>query len=156
VTDKLLKGYRVGDMTYKVHLDGYNLVPYMTGQAQKSPRESFIYINDDQQVTALRYDNWKIVFMEQRVEGTLRIWAEPFVPLRVPKIFNLRTDPYERADITSNTYYDWLFDHVFLLVPAQDFVGKFVMTFKDYPQRQKAATFNLDEVLQKMKESSGQ
>jgi arylsulfatase len=155
VKDKLLKGYKVGDMTYKVHLDGDNLVPYLTGEAPRSPRESFIYINDDQQVTALRYDNWKIVFLEQRAPGTLRIWAEPFTPLRVPKIFNLRTDPYERADITSNTYYDWLMDHVFLLVPAQAFVSQFLMTFKDYPQRQKAASFNLDEVLDKMKESGG-
>jgi arylsulfatase len=152
VNEKLLKGYKVGDTTYKVHLDGYNLVPYLTGQTDKSPRESFLYCNDDQQLTALRYDNWKIVFMEQRVQGTLRIWAEPFVTLRVPKIFNLRTDPYERADVTSNTYYDWLMDHVFLLVPAQDFVGQFLMTFKDYPQRQKAASFNLDEVLEKLKE----
>ncbi len=93
VTEKLLKGYKVGDMTYKVHLDGYNLVPYLTGQAEKSPRESFIYCNDDQQVTGLRYDNWKLVFMEQRAQGTLRIWAEPFTTLRVPKIFNLRLDP---------------------------------------------------------------
>ena len=155
VTDKLLKGYQVDAMTYKVHLDGYNLVPYLTGQAQKSPRQSFIYINDDQQVTGLRYDNWKMVFLEQRAQGTLLIWAQPFVSLRVPKIFNLRTDPYERADITSNTYYDWLIDHVFLLVPAQAYVANFLATFKDYPQRQKAATFNLDEVLRKMQESGG-
>jgi arylsulfatase A-like enzyme len=111
VTDKLLKGYQVGDMTYKVHLDGYNLIPYLTGQVEKSPRESFLYVNDDQLLTGLRYDNWKWVFMEQRVQGTLQVWAEPFVSLRVPKIFNLRTDPYERADVTSNTYYDWLLDH---------------------------------------------
>jgi arylsulfatase A-like enzyme len=153
VTDKLLKGYQVGDMTYKVHLDGYNLVPYLTGQAEKSPRESFLYINDDQQLTGLRYDNWKFVFMEQRVQGTLRIWAEPFVTLRFPKLFNLRTDPYERADVTSNTYYDWVIDHAYTFVPAQAFVGKFLMTFKDYPQRQKAASFNLDEVMEKLKES---
>lgn len=152
INEKLLKGYKVGDITYKIHLDGYNLVPYLTGQADKSPRESFLYCNDDQQVTGLRYDNWKFVFMEQRAQGTLRIWAEPFVSLRVPKIFNLRLDPYERADVTSNTYYDWLIDHVFLLVPAQDYVGKFLMTFKEYPQRQKAASFNLDEVLEKLKE----
>ena len=152
VKNKLLKGYKVGDLTYKVHLDGDNLVPYLTGQTEKSPRESFLYCNDDQQLTALRYDNWKLVFMEQRVQGTLRIWAEPFVTLRIPKIFNLRTDPYERADITSNTYYDWLLDHAFQLVPAQEFVGKFLMTFKEFPQRQKAASFNLDEILQKMKE----
>jgi arylsulfatase A-like enzyme len=155
VKEKLKKGHTIGDTTYKVHLDGDNLVPYLTGQADKSPRESFIYCNDDQQVTGLRFDNWKLVFMEQRARGTLLIWAEPFITLRVPKIFNLRTDPYERADITSNTYYDWLLDHVYLLVPAQDYVGKFLMSFKDYPQRQKAASFNLDEVMEKLKESSG-
>jgi arylsulfatase len=155
VTDKLLKGYQVGSTNFKVHLDGYNLVPYLTGQAEKSPRESFIYVNDDQQMTALRYDNWKIVFMEQRAAGTLRIWAEPFVNLRLPKIFNLRTDPYERADITSNTYYDWVMDHAFLLVPAQAYVANFLTSFKEYPQRQKAASFNLDEVMNKMKEGAG-
>ena len=155
VTEKLLKGYKVGDMTYKVHLDGYNLVPYLTGQVAKSPRESFLYCNDDQQLVGLRYDNWKMVFMEQRVEGTLRIWAEPFVSLRLPKMFNLRLDPYERADITSNTYYDWIMDHAFLLVPAQDYVGNFLMTFKEYPQRQKAASFNLDEVMDSLKSPAG-
>jgi len=153
VKSKLLKGYKVGGMTYKVHLDGDNLVPYLTGQVEKSPRQSFIYINDDQQVVALRYDNWKLVFMEQRAPGTLLIWANPFTPLRVPKIFNLRTDPYERADITSNTYYDWLIDHIFFMSAAQDVVGAFLMTFKEYPQRQKAASFNLDEVMEKLKES---
>jgi len=155
VTDKLLKGYKIGDMNYKVHPDGYNLVPYLTGQVEKSPRDSFIYCNDDQQVVGLRYDNWKLVFMEQRAPGTLLIWSNPFSTLRVPKMFNLRLDPYERADITSNTYYDWLLDHAFLLVPAQDFIGKFLMTFKEYPQRQKASSFNLDEVMQKLKESGG-
>ncbi len=155
VKEKLLKGYTIGDTTYKVHLDGYNLVPYLTGQADKNPREDFLYCNDDQQVTGLRFDNWKLVFLEQRVPGTLQVWAEPFTPLRVPKIFNLRTDPYERADITSNTYYDWLMDHAFMLVPAQEYVGKFLMTFKDYPQRQKAASFNLDETFKKLKEGAG-
>jgi arylsulfatase len=155
IKEELLKGYKVGDMTYKVHLDGDNLVPYLTGQVPKSPRESFFYINDDQQLTGLRYDNWKLVFMEQRAPGTLLVWANPFTNLRVPKIFNLRTDPYERADITSNTYYDWILDHAFLLVPAQAYVGQFLMTFKEYPQRQKAASFNMDEVMEKLKESGG-
>ncbi|XHM78789.1 arylsulfatase [Mesorhizobium sp. ANAO-SY3R2] len=155
VKDQLLKGFKAGDMTYKVHLDGDNLVPYLSGQAKKSPRESFFYINDDQQLTGLRYDNWKLVFMEQRAPGTLRIWSEPFTNLRLPKIFNLRTDPYERADITSNTYYDWLFDHAFLVVPAQDYVGQFLTTFGEYPPRQKAASFNLDEVFGKLQESTG-
>lgn len=153
IKEKLLTGYKAGEKTYKVHLDGFNLVPYLTGQAEKSPRESFLYINDDQQLTGLRYDNWKFAFMEQRAPGTLRIWAEPFTHLRIPKIFNLRTDPYERADITSNTYYDWIMDHVFLLVPAQAYVEQFLTTFKEYPQRQKAASFNLDEVLARLKES---
>src|SRR6516165_8040226 len=152
VTNKLLTGYTVGDMTYKVHLDGFNLVPYLTGQAANSPRQSFIYINDDQQVVALRYDNWKLVFMEQRAPGELLLWANPFTSLRLPKMFNLRTDPYERADVTSNTYYDWLLDHAFLLVPAQDYVGQFLATFRDFPQRQKAASFNLDEIMAKLKE----
>jgi len=153
VRDKLLKGDTIGDMTYKVHLDGDNLVPYLTGESDKSPRESFFYVNDDQQLTALRYDNWKLVFLEQRAPGTLLVWANPFTSLRVPKIFNLRTDPYERADITSNTYYDWLLDHAFLLVPAQDYVGTFLATMKEYPPRQKAASFNLDDVMRTMTES---
>jgi arylsulfatase len=152
VADKLLKGYKVGDLTYKVHLDGDNLVPYLTGQVPKSPRDSFFYVNDDQQLTGIRYNNWKAVFLEQRVEGTLRIWAEPFVSLRLPKIFNLRTDPYERADITSNTYYDWIMDHAFLLVPAQDHVGQFIGTLREFPPRQKAASFNLDDVMRSLTE----
>jgi len=152
VKDKLLKGYKVGDLTYKVHLDGDNLVPYLTGQVPKSPRDSFFYVNDDQQLTGIRYNNWKAVFLEQRVEGTLRIWAEPFVSLRLPKIFNLRTDPYERADITSNTYYDWIMDHAFLLVPAQDHVGQFIGTLREFPPRQKAASFNLDDVMRSLTE----
>ena len=155
VKEELAKGDKVGDMTYKVHLDGDNLVPYLTGQVEKSPRESFIYINDDQQVTGLRFDNWKLVFLEQRADGTMLLWANPFTSLRVPKIFNLRLDPYERADITSNTYYDWLLNHAYLMVPAQAYVGDFLTTFKEYPQRQKAASFNLDEVLAKLKESDG-
>jgi arylsulfatase len=154
VTKKLLKGHKVGDRTYKVHLDGFNLLPYLTGEAKKTPRDSFLYCNDDQQLTALRYDNWKLVFMEQRAPGTLKVWAEPFVALRLPKIYNLRLDPYERADITSNTYYDWMIDRAFLLVPAQDYVAKFLMSFKDYPPRQKADSFNLDSVMKSLSESS--
>ena len=154
VKDKLMKGYKVGDMTYKVHPDGDNLVPYLTGQTPKSPRKAFLYFNDDQQLTGLRYDNFKLVFMEQRAQGTLRVWSEPFTNLRVPKIFNLRTDPYERADITSNTYYDWLLDHAFLVVPAQDYVGQFLASLKEYPQRQKASSFNLDEVMSKLNDST--
>src|SRR5262245_48700418 len=137
-------------MTYKVHLDGYNLVPYLTGQAPKSPRESFIYVNDDQQVTALRFDNLKLVFMEQRCAGTLQVWAEPFVPLRFPKLYNLRTDPFERADITSNTYWEWVLQKAYLVLAAQGIVGNFLETFKEFPPRQKAASFTIDQAMAKL------
>lgn len=120
----------------------------------QSPREEFFYFNDDSDLVALRYDNWKMVFSEQRTPGTMRIWAEPFVTLRVPKIFNLKTDPYERADITSNTYYDWLIDHVFILVPAQEVVGDFLASFKDFPPSQKAGSFSVDQVLEKLREGA--
>ncbi len=155
IKEKLLTGYSVNGKTFKVHLDGYNMLPLLTGQTKVDPRKEFFYFNDDAQLTALRYDNWKLVFMEQRVPGTMQIWAEPFVTLRLPKIFNLRTDPYERADITSNTYYDWLIDRAFLLLSSQPLVGKFLSTFKDYPPRQSAASFNLDDVMKIMLESKG-
>jgi len=154
VKEQLLKGMKVGDTTYKVHLDGYNMLPLLTGQTTKSPREEFFYFNDDGDLVALRYDNWKMVFAEQRAPGTLRIWAEPFTTLRVPKIFNLRMDPYERADITSNTYYDWLIDHVFVLVPAQEVVGNFLATFKEFPPSQKSGSFSVDQVLEKLREGA--
>ncbi|MBK8831741.1 MAG: arylsulfatase [Saprospiraceae bacterium] len=155
VKEKLLTGYTAAGKTFKVHLDGYNMLPLLTGQTKKNPRESFLYFNDDAQLVSLRYDNWKFVFMEQRQKGTMQIWAEPFTSLRVPKMFNLRTDPYEVADVTSNTYYDWLLDHAFLFVPAQTFVGNFITSFKDFPPRQKAASFNMDEVMQKLQEGPG-
>jgi arylsulfatase len=150
ISTKLKKGLKIGKRTYKVHLDGYNLIPHLTGKEKKSPRKGFIYFTDDGDVAALRYDNWKLMFLEQRAPGTLRIWAEPFVPLRVPLIFNLRTDPYEHSEITSNTYYDWMFHKAYLLVPAQGIVGDFLSTLKEFPPRQKAASFSLDQVLEKM------
>ena len=107
VVEKLKQGHEAAGKTFKVHIDGYNLLPYLTGEEEQSPRQGFIYFSDDGDLVALRFDNWKLVFMEQRAPGTLELWAEPFVPLRVPKLFNLRTDPFERADTTSNTYWDW-------------------------------------------------
>ena len=118
IIEKLKAGHTIGDTTYKVHIDGYNLVPYLTGEVDKSPRKGLVYFSDDGDVLALRFDNWKVVFMEQRVQGTLQIWAEPFVTLRVPKLFNLRTDPFERADVTSNTYYDWLLESDYIILAA--------------------------------------
>ena len=115
IKSELMEGHRTGDKTFRVHLDGYNLLPYLTGEESKSPRVEFFYFSDDGDLLALRYDNWKLVFMEQRQTGTLQIWFEPFTALRAPKLFNLRTDPFERADVTSNTYWDWFMDHIFLL-----------------------------------------
>jgi arylsulfatase len=156
IKEKLENGHKAGDKTFKVHLDGYNLLPYLLGKEKKSPRFEFFYFSDDGDLVAMRYDNWKLVFMEQRTRGTLLVWAEPFVHLCIPKIFNLRTDPYERADQTSNTYYDWLLDHAFLLVPAQTIVGDFVATFKEFPPtRQKSASFTPDRVMEKLLQGIG-
>lgn len=155
IVDRLQSGWTVNGSSYKVHIDGYNILPYLTGQEKKSPRRGFFYFSDDGDLLALRYDNWKMVFVEQRCRGTLQLWAEPFTHLRVPKMFNLRTDPYERADITSNTYMDWLLDHVFLLLPAQTMVGEFLATFKEYPPRQKAASFTIDQVMAKLQMPGG-
>lgn len=152
VKEELLEGYSVDNKTYKVHLDGYNFLPHLTGKQEAGPRHELFYFSDDGDLTALRYDDWKLIFMEQRAEGTLLTWAEPFTPLRIPIILNLRRDPYEYATITSNTYYDWLLDHAFLLVPAQDIVGEFLMTFKEYPPRMEPASFSLDKVLEKLNE----
>jgi arylsulfatase len=153
VKEKLLTGYKAGAQTFRVHLDGYNQLPHLTGAEAKSPRSEIFYFSDDGDLLALRYDNWKMVFLEQRAPGTLLVWAEPFTHLRVPKMFNLLTDPYERADITSNTYYDWLIDHIYLLVPAQQYVGRFLSTFREYPPRQKAASFSVDQVMEKLQQS---
>ena len=155
VKRKLLRGYRAQGKTYKVHLDGYNILPLLTGQTDKSPRKEIFYFSDDGDLTALRYGDWKLIFMEQKTEETLRIWMEPFVPLRIPLIINLRRDPYERGMKTSNTYLDWLIDRAYLLVPAQAYVGKFLATFKDYPPRMKAASFSLDQVMEKLQEPVG-
>jgi arylsulfatase len=141
--------------TYKVHLDGYDILPLLTGATDKSPRQEIFYFSDDGDLTALRYADWKLIFMEQKSPGTFRVWMEPFVPLRVPLMFNLRRDPYERATITSNTYFDWLLDHAYFLVPAQAYVGQFLATFKEFPPRQKAASFSLDQVLEKLKSPAG-
>jgi len=156
IKEQLLKGgVKAIGRTYKVHLDGYNILPLLTGQAKEGPRKEIYYFSDDGDLTALRYQDWKIIFMEQKATGTFRVWMEPFVPLRVPLIFNLRRDPYERATITSNTYHDWQIDRAFLLVPAQAYVGQFLATFKEFPPRQKAASFSLDQVMEKMRTPGG-
>ena len=151
VKEKLKKGgVEAIGRTYKVHLDGYNQLPLLTGKTKESPRKEIFYFSDDGDLTALRYQDWKMIFMEQQATGTMRVWQEPFVPLRLPLIENLRRDPYERATITSNTYYDWMLDRVFLMVPAQKYVGEFLQTFKEFPPSQKPASFSLKQVMEKM------
>jgi len=150
IKEELLDGHQAGNKTFRVHLDGYNFLPYWTGESEFGPRKEFFYFSDDGDLTGLRYDNWKIVFGQQRAEGTMNIWSEPYTFTRMPWLFNLRTDPYEKATVTSNTYWDWYLDRVFLLVPAQAYVGKFLATFKDYPPRQEAATFTIDRVMEQL------
>jgi arylsulfatase A-like enzyme len=150
IAERLRAGTDLNGTTYKVHLDGHNQLDYLTGTASTSPREHFFYVSDDGDLTALRYDNWKFVFMEQRASGTLNIWAEPYTELRVPRLFNLKTDPYERAILTSNTYYDWLLDHAWIFVPAQMYVARMLQTLRDFPARQEPASFNISKVLEKL------
>jgi arylsulfatase len=150
VTERLLSGWQIGDRTYKVHLDGYNLLPYLTGRQPKSPRQEFFYFNDDTELTGIRHEDWKFVFCEQRVQGTGQVWREPFTCLRAPLLFNLRMDPYERASITSDRYNDWAMRHTFTLVPAQQVVAKFIATFQAYPPRQRPASFNVNAIIEKM------
>ncbi len=153
IKQKLLDGHRIQGRDYKVHLDGYNILPMLTGQTAESERKSFFYFNDDGQMVAMRYERWKVVFMEQRAR-TLALWAEPFVTLRVPKLFDLRMDPYERADTDSNTYYDWLLDRIFLFVPAQALAQQFLETFRAFPPRQRPDAFNLDAVMRSMERAT--
>ena len=154
IKERLLEGgVQAIGREYKVHLDGYNILPMLTGETEESPRREIFYFSDTGDLTALRYGDWKAVFMEQERKETLRAWIEPWKPLRVPLIFNLRRDPYERAYFTSNTYYDWLIDRIYFLVPAQEYVGQFLGTFQEFPPRQKAASFSIDQVLEKLQTS---
>jgi len=153
IKEELKKGSKLGDKEFKVHLDGYNLLPNLSDKSKEWPRREFFYWNDGGGMVALRYDDWKLVFQEQR-EKQFMVWSEPFVPLRVPKIFNLRTDPFERADTDSNNYNTWWIRRIFALVPAQTFVGEYIASFKEFPPRQKPAKFNVDDALSAMKSAA--
>ncbi|WP_416065957.1 arylsulfatase [Rhizobium sp. ZK1] len=153
IKDKLLAGYTAGPKTFKVHLDGYNITDYLAGRSA-DPRREFIYFVDDGTLVGLRYDQWKIVFAEQRAEG-LDVWQEPFVPLRLPKLFNLRSDPFETADHEGMDYERWRVEHLFVMVPAQAYVAKFLETFKEFPPRQKPGSFSIDQVMENLQNSPG-
>ena len=127
----------------------------LLGDTNKSPRHEVFYFSDDGDLTALRYDDWKVIFLEQRVEATFQAWSEPFIPLRVPLLFNLRRDPYERSQKTSNTYYDWVLDRVYLLLPAAEYVSEFMATFKEFPPRMKADSFTLGDAIEVIEEQAG-
>jgi arylsulfatase A-like enzyme len=146
ITAELLKGKKVGNANFKVHLDGYNLMPAFKGDA-KWPRKDFFYFSDDGNLVNYRYAQWKLVFAEQRAHG-LDVWQDPPVTLRFPKLFNLRSDPYERADHEASDYGHWRVEHAFVLMPAQAMIGRFLETFKGFPPRQKPGSFNLDKVLE--------
>jgi len=156
IVEKLKKGHKAGNKTFKVHIDGYNLLPFLKGEVKENPRKGFLYWSDDGDLMALRVGNWKFAFMEQRSHG-LGVWREPFVSMRAPKMYNLRSDPFERGDEDASMFYDkWVADRSFLLVPAQAIVGQFLKTFQEFPPRQKPASFNIDEALAKARQSEKQ
>jgi len=153
VKGKLKKGHKANGKNFKVHLDGYNFLPHMTGEEKKGPRKEFFYFSDGGQLVGLRYNNWKLVFAEQR-KNYFDVWSEPFVTLRLPKLFNLRSDPFERADTDSNNYRTWWIRRIFVVVPSQVIVKEFIDTFKQFPPRQKPAKFNVDDVLANMSKAT--
>jgi arylsulfatase len=153
VKEDLLKGKKVGGMTYKVHLDGYNLMPALKGEAEW-PRQEFLYWTDDGSVAALRYNNYKITFLMQDAHG-IHVWQNPYTPLRAPMLTNLRMDPFERAFDETIGYPRWWVDHMFIFAPAGFYVGKWLQSFKDFPPRQKPGSFNLDNVMEAIAKAAG-
>jgi arylsulfatase A-like enzyme len=152
IVEKLKKGHKAGKKTFKVHIDGYNLLPFLKNEVKENPRQAFFYWSDDGDLMALRFERWKVHFMEQRAHG-LDVWREPLVTLRVPKLFDLRSDPFERGDKDATLHYDsWMADHLFLLVPAQFLVGQFLKTFEEFPPRQRPASFSIDQALERARE----
>jgi len=154
VKERLLKGATVNGRKYRNHIDGYNLLDYLSGKADKSPRNEFWYVNDDGQVVAARYDDWKVVFLENRGEA-FGVWREPFTELRVPLLFNLRRDPFEKAQHNSNTYNDWFLERPFIIVPIQALAARFLQSMKDYPPSQSPGSFNLSKIEEQLKSAAG-
>jgi arylsulfatase A-like enzyme len=155
IKDKLLKGTSLNGRQYRNHIDGYNMVDYLTGKSKTSPRSEFIYVGDEGQVLAMRYDDWKVTFQEQKEEKTVRIWLEPFTELRAPMLVNLRRDPFEKAQHASNTYWDWYMSRIFVIVPIQGMAAKFLVSMKDYPPSQTPGSFNLEKIQKQVANMAG-
>ena len=154
IKDKLAKGVSLNGRSYKNYIDGHNQLDYLTGKAKESPRHEFMYVNDDGQVVAIRYNDWKAVFLENRGVG-FGVWREPFTELRVPLLFNLRRDPFEKSQHASNTYNDWFLSRVYLIAPMQAYAAQFLKTMKDYPPSQTPGSFNLEKVQKQIEASMG-
>jgi hypothetical protein len=151
IVEKSLRGAQIGSKTFKVHLDGFNLVPFFKGEAKEAPRNKFVYWNDDGQLVAIRVNDWKCVFLEQDHKG-IGVWSGQFTELRLPKLFNLRSDPFERGD-ESILYDKWMIDRAFVKVPMQALAAQWLQSFKEFPVRQKPASFNLDAVMAKLEKA---
>jgi len=147
INEKLLKGHKVGNKTFTVHIDGYNFLPHLTGKEKKGPRKEFFYFTDDGAMSALRYNDWKVMFSEQRAHG-ISVWRDPLVPLRTPKIFNLRRDPFERAEHEAIGYEKWWIEHIYMLYGGAALTQRFVKTFKEFPPRQRPASFSIDQIME--------
>ncbi len=152
--EDLLKGKKVGNLTYKVHLDGYNLLPALKGQGEW-PRKEFIYWTDDGSVAALRYNNWKVTFLKQNAHG-FHVWQQPFEELRLPMITNLRMDPFERAEYEGAGYTQWMMERAFAIAPSGAYVGQWLQSFREFPPRQKPGSFNLDRVMESITKAGGE
>jgi arylsulfatase A-like enzyme len=154
IVEKVKKGHKAGNKTFKVHLDGFNLMPFLKGEAKENPRPGFLYWSDEGDLMALRYGNWKVHFMEQRSDG-VEVWQEPFVSLRLPKLVNLRTDPFENADIAANMFYaQWRVDRAFLLLPAGALVRQWINTMVEFPPRQRPDHWSVGDVLEKLQQNA--
>jgi arylsulfatase len=154
IKDKLAAGVELAGRRYRNYVDGYDQTAYLSGKAETSPRNEFFYVNDDGQIVAIRYGDWKSVFLENRGEA-FEVWREPFTELRVPLLFNLRRDPFERAQHNATTYNDWFLDHAFVAVPLQQIAGRFLMTMKEYPPSQTPGSFNLDKIQRQLEAGAG-
>ena len=149
VKNKLLQGYDAAGKNFKVHLDGYDQRDLLSRKGPNKRRE-FFYWTDDGNLAGLRYNNWKAVFMEQKAHG-FDVWAQPMIPLRLPSLFNLRTDPFERAQHEAGAYVRWFVEHAFVLVPAQTIVGQHLMSFQQFPPRQRPGSFGVEQAMEKLR-----